>query len=230
MRAALIAPLLFALATPVLAEESATVRTITVTGSAEAHTAPDRAAVSVGVEARGKTAAEALAGNAQAMTAVFAALDAAGIERAAVQTTQFGLSPVYEPYQEGSDQPPAVVAYDATNGLNVTVTAIDTLGSVIDALAAAGANRFDGVTFDVADPRAALDKARDAAVADARNRAEIYARAAGVALGPVLSISEQQGTSSPVPMRAEMVKSAPTPIAPGTVTLSTEVQVVYGIQ
>lgn len=227
MRAALIAPLLLALATPVLAEGS---RTITVMGSAEARTAPDRAAVSVGVDTRAKTAAEALASNAQTMTAVFTALDAAGIDRTAIQTSQFGLSPVFEPYREGSDQPPAVVGYDATNGVTVTVTALDKLGTVIDALAVAGANRFDGVSFDVADPRAALDVAREKAVADAQARAALYARAAGVTLGPVLSISEQSGVSSPLPMRAEMVKAAPTPIAPGTVTLSTEVQVVYGIE
>lgn len=229
MRAALLAPLLVALASPVMAE-TVTQRSITVTGAAEAQAVPDRASVTAGVETRGATAAAALAANAETMTAVFDALEAAGIPRAQVQTNQFTLNPVFEPFQENAEAPPAVIAYDASNVVTVRLTALDTLGKVIDALAAAGANRFDGVSFDVADPATALNTAREKAVADAQARAALYAQAAGVKLGSVLTITEQTGVSGPIMLRAMAADAPSTPIAPGTVSLSAEVQVVYGIE
>ena len=64
---------------------------------------------------------------------------------------------------------------------------------------------------------------------DARARAELYARAAGVALGPVVSISEVVDMPGPIMMRAEAASAAP-PIAAGTVSLSAQVSVVYAIE
>ena len=116
---------------------------------------PDLATVTAGVDTRAETAAAALAANSETMTAIFAAIDAAGIERRDVQTSQLSLSPVFEPFREDAEAPPAVVAYEASNLVTVRVRAIDSLGAVIDALAKAGANRLQGVSFDVAEPRAA---------------------------------------------------------------------------
>ena len=100
---------------------------------------------------------------------------------------------------------------------------------MIDALAEAGANRLQGVSFDVAEPRPHLDAARERAVADARARAELYAGAAGVTLGPVVSIRETVEMPGPIMMRAEAADAA-VPIAAGTVTLSAQVEVVYAIE
>jgi uncharacterized protein YggE len=185
--------------------------------------------VTAGVDTRAETAAAALAENSETMTAIFEAIDAAGIERRDVQTSQLSLNPVYEPYRDDAEAPPAVVAYEASNLVTVRVRAIDSLGAVIDALAKAGANRLQGVSFDVADPKPHLDAARERAVADARGRAELYAGAAGVTLGPVVSIRETVDMPGPIMMRAEAASAAP-PIAAGTVTLSAQVEVVYGIE
>ena len=99
------------------------------------------------------------------------------------------------------------------------VRAIDTLGSVVDALAKAGSNRLYGIGFEVAEPKPHLDTAREQAVADARGKAELFARAAGVTLGPVLSISEAVQVPGPIMMRAEAMADAAPPVAQGTVTL-----------
>ena len=227
MRAAVLVSLLLALAGAAAAQEPP--RQITVTGAAEADAVPDLATVSAGVDTRAETAAAALAANSETMTAIFAALDAAGIERRDVQTSQLSLNPVFEPYREEAEAPPAVVAYEASNMVTVRVRAIDGLGTVIDALAKAGANRLNGVGFEVADPKPHLDTAREQAVADARARAELYARAAGVTLGPVVSIRETVEVPGPIMMRAEAASAAP-PIAAGTVTLGAQVEVVYAIE
>jgi uncharacterized protein YggE len=227
MRAAVLVSLLLALAGAAAAQEPP--RQITVQGSAEADAVPDLATVTAGVDTRADSAAAALASNSETMTAIFAALDAAGIERRDVQTSQLSLSPVYEPFRENADMPPAVVAYEASNLVTVRVRNIDGLGAAIDALAKAGANRLQGVSFEVADPKPHLDVARERAVADARSRAELYARAAGVALGPVVSIRETVEVPGPILMRAEAASDAP-PIAAGTVSLRAQVEVVYGIE
>jgi uncharacterized protein len=227
MRAAVLVSLLLALAGAAAAQEPP--RQITVQGAAEADAVPDLATVTAGVDTRAESAAAALAENSETMTAILAAIDAAGIERRDVQTSQLSLSPVYEPYRDDAEGPPAVLAYEASNLVTVRVRAVDTLGAVIDALARAGANRLQGVSFDVADPKPHLDVAREQAVADARARAELYARAAGVALGPVVSIRETVEVPGPILMRAEAASDAP-PIAAGTVTLSAQVEVVYAIE
>ncbi|HVH02629.1 MAG TPA: SIMPL domain-containing protein [Amaricoccus sp.] len=225
MRTAALATLLLALAGAAAAEDVG--RRITVTGAAEAEAVPDLATVTAGVSTRADTAETALATNAETMTAVLAALDAAGIERRDVQTSQLSLGPLYASDAE-SDAPPAVVAYEASNLVTVRVRAIDGLGAAIDALAKAGANQLQSLSFDVSDPKPALDTARKQAVADARARAELYAAAAGVTLGPVLSISETTQSPGPIMMRAA-AEAAP-PIAAGTVSVGAQVEVVYAIE
>lgn len=202
-------------------------RRIFVTGAAEVEAAPDLATVTAGVETRADTAAEALTASSAAMTAVFAALEAAGVERRDMQTSNLSLGAVWESPRDGGEA--RVVGYQASNMVTVRVRQIASLGAVIDAVTTAGANRLYGVGFEVSDPRTALDTARERAVADARAKAELYARAAGVALGPVQVIREAAAPSQPFFARAEAMDAAP-PVAEGTVALRAEVSVVFALE
>ena len=84
--------------------------------------------------------------------------------------------------------------------------------------------------FLASDPGKALDQAREAAIADARRKAEVYARAAGVMLGRVVSIEEESGLSVPVPRRAlAQAAGMQMPIAPGEDTLHATVTVLFEI-
>ena len=65
---------------------------------------------------------------------------------------------------------------------------------MIDTLVGAGANEIGGINFMVSQASKLLDEAREKAVADARRKAEIYAKAAGVTLGAPLSISRRRLT------------------------------------
>jgi hypothetical protein len=89
---------------------------------------------------------------------------------------------------------------------------------------------MNGISFSIRDPAPMLDKARADAIADARARAETYARAAGVALGPILSISEGGG-EAPRPMyrMAAAFAGAPAPVAAGEQSVSADVSVVWEI-
>lgn len=208
-------------------------RLLTVTGTGEARAVPDRAMLSTGVVTQGRTAATALAANARAMNAVFDALKSAGIPDKDIQTSNVSVSPQYAPDKPGQSGPQHIVGYEVTDTVNVTVDGLDKVGPTIDALVAAGSNQIDGPSFTIADPAPLLAKAREAAVKDAMARAETLARAAGVTLGPIVSISEGS-TSAPEPMRMRglmaMDKAASTPVAAGEDSVGAEVSISWEIR
>jgi uncharacterized protein len=101
---------------------------------------------------------------------------------------------------------------------------------VVDTLVGAGANDIGGIAFSVSNASKLLDGAREQAMADARRKAEIYAKAAGVALGEPLNISEEGGSGPPV-FRSKMAPmAASAPVAQGEETLSVSVSVSWAIK
>lgn len=200
---------------------------ISVTGEASVSVPPDLALVDGGVTSEAKTAREASEANNAAMGKVLLALKAAGIEEKNVQTSRLSLQPQYAPNRTG---PSPVVGYRASNRVTIRVRDVTKVANVIDTLVGAGANEIGGINFMVSQASKLLDEARDKAVADARRKAEIYARAAGVALGAPLSISED-GNAPPMPYRkmsAGMVAAAP--VAQGEETISVTVNVSWSIK
>ncbi|MFO1105249.1 MAG: SIMPL domain-containing protein [Amaricoccus sp.] len=212
------------------AADAPPLRQISVTGSAEVLAVPDLATISAGVQTHSDKAAEALTENSKAMARVFAELEAHGVAKTDIQTSQISLDPVWQQPEDGQTEPPKVVGYEANNMVTIKVRAVDQLGAVIDSLGGAGANRIFGVSFDVADPRPLLDQARSKAVEDAKAKAELLAKAAGVTLGPVQSIQESGGGGSPAPLRAKAEMAMAAPVAEGQVTLGADVALVFGIE
>jgi hypothetical protein len=216
-----------AAAAPALANESAQ-PSITVTGAGQVSAAPDMAQVSAGVVTESARAADAVKATSAAMQKVLAALDAAGIEKKYVQTHRFDVSPVYA---DGSSRGgrPSIVGYRATNQVQVEVHGVDKVGAVLDALVGAGANELGGISFGIAEPAPLLDDARRKAIADARRKAELFAREAGVALGRVLEIDESGGGPVPVAYGRMMAEAVAAPVAPGQLDLSASVTVTFAI-
>jgi uncharacterized protein YggE len=207
------------------------VPTISVIGEGRAEAVPDIAGIRIGVTAQAETAAEALAQASEAVRATLARLDAAGIAPRDRQTTGLSLQPVWHYAREG-DTPPRITGYRAENGISVRVRVLDDLGRVLDGVVADGANRLEGLTFSLADPEPLRDEARRRAVADARARAELYAEAAGIGLGAVLTISEGQASAPAAPMMRSdiaMISEAAVPIAEGALEITARVQMVFTI-
>ena len=207
--------------------------TITVTGQAEVAAVPDLAMVSAGTLTSARTAAEAVAANAAVMSGAFEALAAIGIAPRDIQTANLRIEPQYVyPSSNGNrTEPPHIVAYQVTNQIAVRVRDVNKVGAVFDALVEAGINQSGGISFTVADPTPLRNQALAAAIADARQQAEIMAEAAGVSLGALLSISPQSHVT-PVPYaRAtmRMEAAADTPIAAGETTTAVQVTLSYEI-
>ena len=227
--AALIAVVAILLSIPARAETPADFPpAISVTGEAQISVAPDIAFVDAGVATDARTAREASEASNTAMAKVFAALKAANIDARDIQTSRLSLQPQYAPNRSG---PSPITGYRASNRVTVRIHDVSKVAGVIDTLVGAGANDIGNVAFEVSQASKLLDDAREKAVADARRKAEIYAKAAGVTLGAPLSISE--GGEPPPVFRAKVAAPmaiAPTPIAQGEETLSISVSVTWAIK
>ena len=167
---------------------------ISVTGEATVSVPPDLAQIDGGVTSEAKTAREASDANNAAMGKVLLALKGAGIDEKDIQTSRLSLQPQNAPNRTG---PPPIVGYRASNRVTIRLRDVTKVASVIDTLVGAGANDIGGINFMVSQASKLLDEAREQAIADARRKAEIYAKAAGVTLGAPLSISEE---GAPGPM------------------------------
>ena len=215
---------------PAAADNTKPPHLLTVLGEGEASATPDQAQLSAGVVSEAATAAEALAENSRQMNAVFAALKRMGIPDKAIQTAGFSVSPQYPPYN--SKEPRHITGYQVSNSVSVKVDNLPKLGPALDALVAAGANQVNSISFSIRDPKPLLAKAREAAVKDAMAKAETYAQAAGVTLGPIATISENSSSAPrPLMMRAAMAMDGggPPPMAAGEETVSASVTMSWQI-
>jgi uncharacterized protein YggE len=204
------------------------VRTLAMPGHGEIRGTPDMAQITAGVTTNATTAAQALAANSARMKTVFAALEKLGVPEKNIQTTSFFVSPQYT--NGDNNSPRRLTGYQVNNDVTVRLEDVSKLGNALDALVTAGANQINGVSFSIQNDAPLLEKARAQAVADARARAETYAKAAGVALGPILSISEGGAEAPPRPMyRMEAVSVSATRIAPGEQSVTADVSVVWEI-
>jgi uncharacterized protein YggE len=213
------------------AQADETPRTIRVTGEGRAFAPPDMATISTGVLTKAPTASDALEQNNKAMANVLAVLKGHGIEPKDVQTTSFNVHPVYDREAHGRTLP-EIVAYNVTNQVRVRVRRLPELGKILDALVKAGSNQISGVYFDIDDTTALMNLARERAIADARSRAETYAKAAAVRVGAVHTISEFP-LALPQPRYLEAAgfdRAASVPIATGEQEIRVSVQVIFALE
>jgi len=218
--------------TPGILSAQSSLRQLTLTGKGSVFVAPDMATVSLGVSSLNKKASDAMRANSAAMGKVFNRLKAAGIEPRDIQTSQLSLNPRWS-RSSNNNTPPRIIGYQATNTVTVRVRKLDQVGGVLDALTQVGANRINSISFGIQTPRPHQDEARRRAVKDARAKADLYAKAAGVELGRIISISENSTRVQPRPIaRMEMAAMAAdaVPVAGGELSLHASVTLVFEIK
>jgi uncharacterized protein YggE len=204
--------------------------TISVSGEGTVSTPPDLAEIDGGVTAEAKTAREATDAVNKAMAEVIRALKSAGVAEKDIHTTRISLYPQSAPARAG--QPVQILGYRATNHVRVSVRELAKAPAMLDVMLGAGANEIGSINFLIAEPSKLIDRARAEAVSDARRKAEIYAKAAGVTLGAPLAINEEGAAPPPVRMQrmALGAPAAPTPVEPGELTLRTSISITYEIK
>jgi uncharacterized protein YggE len=202
---------------------------ISVTGEGRVSVPPDLAEIEGGVTSEAKTAREASDANNAAMGKVLLALKGAGLAEKDFQTSRLSLQPQYA--NQTRPGPNVVVGYRASNRVSIRLRDVSKVAGIIDTLVGAGANEIGGINFTVSEASKLLDDARTEAMVDARRKAEIYAKAAGVTLGAPISISEEGGGPSPMPFRKMSGgMAAGAPVAQGEETLQVSVSVSWAIK
>ena len=225
------------------ADDGASQSGIWVSGTGTVAVAPDLAVLNVGVEARASTVQEALADAAAAMTNIVSILEGEGVETQDIQTRSFSITPEYT-WQERIDtegggrySERVLTGYSVSNRAVVRLRDLDRVGEMVDLVARAGGDltRIEGVSFTVQDPEPHRAEAREAAVEQARAKAEQFARDAGVALGQIVLISEGGGNVPAPRAFAEsaafsLTADASTPISEGELEIRATVQMVFAIE
>ena len=205
--------------------------TVTTAGEAVVRRAPDRAFLTVAVEARARNPRDAQRQNAETMTAVRKQLASAGLNQDAVRTIGYNVEQEVD-FVNGKRVPRG---YVASNVLEVRVDEIERTGEVLDLAVQAGATSVSTVRFDLKDRRAAEQEALRLAVEDARARADAAAAGIGRSIDRVLRIEESRVPSAPPrPLMASMARAAEadvsTPIDPGTIEIRADVVVTAAIK
>jgi uncharacterized protein YggE len=199
---------------------------ITVNGVGTVDSVPDEAEMSFGVQTEGATSRQALARNSAQMERVLAALEAAGIAEKDVQTQDVSVWPRYD-MEEGE----TAGGYTARNSVAATIHDLDKAGAVIAAATSAGANEVSGPMLSSSAREQLEAKALEAAVANARKKAEALAKAAGVGLGRVTAMVEGGGMPGPVVFEAAAARSPKdVPIQAGQEEVQATVTVTFAIE
>ena len=200
------------------------IRTITVTGHGEADGIPDVAELSIGVSSRAKSAADALSAMSDRANKLMGVIKDAGVADKDVQTSGLSLQPT-------TDNAGQITGYEASTTVVAQIRDISKVGPSIDAASKEVGDdvRIDGVSFSIADTGLLMSAARADAVKRARAQAEDLAKAAGLQLGDVQSISEGT-TAMPGPLAAGSARSDAVPVQAGSESVSVDVTMVFALR
>lgn len=210
---------------------------ISVSATGTSSIAPDMAILNLAVLRQAKTAREALNANSEAMAQVLNAMKDAGVEERDLQTSNFNITPQYKYSRRsktGEQAPPVIVGYNVSNSLTVRIRKLDDLGTILDQSVSLGVNNGGNVQFTNSNSDAPVEEARKNAMQRAIAKAKILTKEAGVNLGKIVLISEQnRGRPRPKAFaRTARLESASdaVPIASGENSYSVTVNVTWDIE
>jgi uncharacterized protein len=203
---------------------------ITVTGTADVAGTPDTLELSLAVTARASTVDKALDQANSAAKKVQDSLRHNGVAAKDLQTTDLQIQPEYS---YPNNDTPVLQGYTVSEGITARLRDLGKAGSAISEAASAGGNavRINGIQLDLSDTSKLVVAARDKAMADAKAKAEQYAKAAGRSLGQVVSVTENVSEPAPVDYSMRSAAAPDTlksvPIQPGSQDVGVRVTVVY---
>jgi uncharacterized protein YggE len=205
---------------------------ITVGARASVAGTPDTLRLDLSVVATAPTVSEALASANRSATAVQQSLLGSGVAKKDLQTSGLNIAPDYD-YSTGGA--PRLKGYQVMESVSAKLRDLPRAGDAIGKAVGAGGNavRVNEISLDLADTGALVSAARGKAFAEAKAKAEQYAKAAGRSLGEVVSIAEDVATPSPLPYAVAASASsdkAGLPIQPGSQDVSVSVSVVFAMR
>ncbi len=203
----------------------ATTPQLSVNASGAVSAAPDQATIQLGVTSQATTAAAALTQNSTDTAAVIASVVKLGVAEKDIQTSNFSVYPTYD--TTGT----RITGYQVNNSVTVTIRDLVKAGPLLDQVVQAGANNITGLNFSIADTSALVEEARTRAFTAAKAKAESMAKAAGVELGEIISVTESSQNAQSYPMaKIAMDAGVGAPIQAGTQDVTVDVSIVYALR
>jgi uncharacterized protein len=193
-------------------------RGITVSGIGSLQTVPDQASFRFGVRKQGATAGGTLGAASAAARRVVAAIEAAGVAAADVQTDQVSLAPQFAKSR--------LTGYVAVDGVSVQVRDLRRVAAAIDGAVRAGATEVDGPSFSRSNGAELYRRALASAIADAHAKAQALAAATGTSVGAVVEVREGSDTGGGFVATPAATGSGPE-IEPGTLEIDATVTVTF---
>jgi uncharacterized protein YggE len=200
-----------------------------MSGEGEASAPPDSAVVILVVTNDGNLPSDALQANGEAVRSVIEVFRSSGIEARGIQTTALVLQPRYELSQSQSRD--KITGYTASHQIKVQVRDLGGLGRLLNQAVAVGGNEIQRLNITVADRGRLINQARVKALEDAQAKAALYAGAAHLKLGSIISLTEERDSPAPrVPAgRAAAADPGPVPLASGELVLRVRVHAAWKI-
>ena len=210
---------------------------MSVTSTAMREVVPDIATLRLSVSVEKPTAAAAAEETAPGSQSVLAEIRAQGLDPRDLKTV-ITVSPMFDEERgpQGQTVRRTLRGYQGRNAMTVRLRDTARAGALARTLIDKGANVFEGISFTVSDEQRPLDELRVQATRDAVRKAKLYAEAAGVRLGRVLTIDPDPNSANSnqadLPLRIPPSGGAVTtviPVEPGveqireTVTIAWEI-------
>ena len=173
---------------------------ISVSGEGKVKAVPDTAIVTLGVLAQGKDQKLVADDAAKRINKITEFVKSLGVKKEDITTSQSSLNPQID-WQTGKQN---IVGYQSQQTVTVKVRGVDKASEIAGKIVAGavdnGANEVYGSQFIIDDSTALQQQARLEAIEKAKQKAAELAKAAGLRLGKVISISESGSGYPPMPM------------------------------
>lgn len=200
-------------------------------GVSQIQVEPDMADVNIEVAITEKTAKAAKDVSDAAVAKFIARLTAAGVKKEQIQSANLNLQPQYVYAQ---DKAPELTGYTASRQLTITVDDLSRLNTVLDAALEEGMNRVSNIALKSSKEAQYVEKAREAAIIDAKQKAQSLAKGFGEQLGQIWQIRYyDQRPVQPVMLRmsAKMADmGAAESYQFGQATIEDRVEVIYKLK
>lgn len=221
---------------PVQAQDDSA-RTVSVGGEGTARAVPDQAVVRFGVVSRAETAQEARSQNATAARNAMNAVRELGIPEEDMRMEGLRLHPrrEYNPDRQTHEEE----GFEATRQVVVELDSLDVLPRLIAQVVEQGANRLEGVDYQLSNREEMRNEALSKAARAARQKAQLLTESLEARLGEVRQISEQSFNfrTESQPRVVKMSEAAqadadvePDAYAAGEIEVSAQVQVVFDLE
>ena len=205
--------------------------TITVAAQGEKKLMPDVAYVTVGVVSMNAKLKAAQDDNRTKMDAIYKALEGKGITKDNIRTSSYNVNQQYD----YTNNKTTITGYEVNNMVEITLDDIGSVGDILDACQAAGANTAYPIRFALKDNTAAYNEALKTAVDKAKAKADLIASSTSTTITGVIKVDESGSNANPVyNYPADYARAAPaasaapaTQIDAGELTVSASVTVIY---